>query len=504
MLFNSYIFIFAFFPIAFIGFFYLGKYGQSVANLWLAGMSLFFYGWWDERYLALLLGSILFNFSAGYSIHFFNAIRKKSYAKLLLIVAIILNLLLLGYYKYAGFFALSINQISGSILPKLDIILPLGISFFTFTQIAFLVDTYQRKIKEFNFINYTLFVTYFPHLIAGPVLHHNEMMPQFSKPDANKINSDNISAGLSIFVVGLAKKILVADSLANIATPIFTSVASGSEPMLVESWLGVIAYSLQLYFDFSAYSEMAIGISLMLNIRLPINFNSPYKARSIIDFWRRWHMTLSRFLRDYLYIPLGGNRKGQTKKYLFMLITMVIGGLWHGAGWTFIIWGGLHGIYLIVNHLWRGYKESKNLKYVGKTSYFLEVSLTFTAVAVAWVFFRADTLSSAFTLLQGMAGVHGLIDNWIPVIKQLSLVIPCLVSVFLLPNVLEIFKELHPTCDELKESTTIKPSNTSSKILEWIRWRHTKVQAIFYGCAFFILIHSMQHNTESEFLYFQF
>jgi D-alanyl-lipoteichoic acid acyltransferase DltB (MBOAT superfamily) len=263
----------------------------------------------------------------------------------LLASAIAVNLILLGYFKYANFFADNLNHFAGTALPIGQVILPLGISFFTFTQIAFLVDTYQGKVKEFNFVHYTLFVTYFPHLIAGPVLHHKEMMPQFAKRNVCHLNWDNVAVGLSIFVLGLAKKVLIADSLAEFATPIFSAVAAGGQPMLFEAWIGALAYTLQLYFDFSAYSDMAIGISLMFNVRLPMNFNSPYKATSIIDFWRRWHMTLSRFLRDYLYIPLGGSRNGKAQRYLNLMITMLLGGLWHGAGWTFVIWGGLHGFY---------------------------------------------------------------------------------------------------------------------------------------------------------------
>lgn len=407
MLFNSYIFIFVFFPIVFFGFFRIGKYSHALASLWLAASSFFFYGWWDIRFVGLLLGSIVFNYGAGYLIGHGIARQSFSQSKILLAMSISINLILLGYFKYANFFIDNLNHFSGTALPIGQIILPLGISFFTFTQIAFLVDTFQGKVKEFNFVHYTLFVTYFPHLIAGPVLHHKEMMPQFAKRSVCHLNWDNVAVGLTIFVLGLAKKVLIADSLADFSTPIFSAVAAGGQPMLFEAWIGALAYTLQLYFDFSAYSDMAIGLSLMFNVRLPMNFNSPYKSTSIIEFWRRWHMTLSRFLRDYLYIPLGGSRNGKAQRYLNLMITMLLGGLWHGAGWTFVIWGGLHGFYLMVNHAWRSFKENMGWNNGGKLASLGAGGLTFLAVVVGWVFFRADSFTAALSMLHGMAGMNG-------------------------------------------------------------------------------------------------
>lgn len=406
MLFNSYPFLFCFFPIVLLGFYLIGKYSHNLASFWLASASVFFYGWWDARFVGLLLGSIVFNYGAGYLI--VRQLTKRDVKpKLLLLIAISSNLALLGYFKYANFFIQNLNYIAGIALSIGSVFLPLGISFFTFTQISFLVDTYQGKVKEFNFIHYVLFVTYFPHLIAGPVLHHQEMMPQFSKQSTCRVCWENIATGLTIFILGLAKKVLIADSFADYASPVFTFVASGGHPMFFESWVGALAYTLQLYFDFSAYSDMAIGLSLMFNIRLPINFNSPYKASSIIDFWRRWHITLSRFLRDYLYIPLGGSRKGALRRYLNLMITMLLGGLWHGAGWTFIVWGGLHGLYLTINHLWRNIKEQFGCVNDGFFSKLSSTILTFWAVVVGWVFFRADSFDSAIILLNGMIGGNG-------------------------------------------------------------------------------------------------
>lgn len=404
MLFNSYGFIFLFLPVALLGFFWLGRISHAYAAAWLALASLFFYGYWNPAYVGLLLGSIVCNYSFGMWIAKAGVGHFQKRQRNLLCIAIVSNLALLAYYKYANFFLGNINAVTGTSFSFGEIILPLGISFFTFTQIAYLVDTYQGKVKEYNFIHYTLFVTYFPHLIAGPVLHHKEMMPQFARPASCHLNWQNISVGLTIFILGLAKKVLIADHLSEFATPIFDTVGSGGHPMLFEAWVGALAYTFQLYFDFSAYSDMAIGLSLMFNVRLPMNFNSPYKAQSIIEFWRCWHMTLSRFLRDYLYIPLGGNRKGKFHRYRNLMITMLLGGFWHGAGWTFLMWGGLHGIYLIVNHGWIAFKE--RMRWTGKT--FASGTMTFMAVVVGWVFFRSTDFVSAIDMLRGMGGMNGI------------------------------------------------------------------------------------------------
>jgi len=336
MLFNSFQFVFIFFPVVFLGFYVFGRINQSLAILWLCGASLYFFGQWNAQYLWLLSASIITNYVFGYTISHSN----KLLSKYILIAALCSNLLILGYYKYSGFLADTLHKATGMNLSFGQIILPLGISFFTFTQIAFLVDSYQRKAKEYNFSHYILFVTYFPHLIAGPILHHSQMMPQFRLNSTYRINWDNITRGLMMFIIGFGKKMLLADSFSGYVRPIFDLSDQGSTPLFFESWMAILAYGLQLYFDFSGYCDMAIGISLCFNIRLPVNFNSPYKSLSIIDFWRRWHITLSTFLRDYLYIPLGGNRHGENRRYLNVFITMLLGGLWHGAGWTFVIWGG--------------------------------------------------------------------------------------------------------------------------------------------------------------------
>ena len=306
MLFNSYEFIFAYLSIVLVVFFQVGRKSKHFAALWLAAASLFFYGWWDERYVLLLIASICFNYSAGYLIARFNPSRLS---KTLLLCSIAINLFLLGIFKYTNFFITTANSF-GANFAQLDIILPLGISFFTFTQIAFIVDVYRRIAKEYNFVHYLLFVTWFPHLIAGPVIHHKQMMPQFGRAETYRPNIESICVGLTLFSLGLFKKVMLADSFAPYANQVFGLAEAGVGPMLFVAWAGVISFALQIYFDFSGYSDMAIGLSRIFNVKLPLNFDSPYKATSIIDFWRRWHMTLSQFLRDYLYVPLGVTAKG--------------------------------------------------------------------------------------------------------------------------------------------------------------------------------------------------
>ncbi|SFQ32664.1 MBOAT family protein, partial [Variovorax sp. 770b2] len=276
----------------------------------------------------------------------------------------------------------------------------------TFTQIAFLVDCWQGKVHERSFIHYLLFVTYFPHLIAGPVLHHAQMMPQFANPATYRADGNKIALGLAMFTFGLAKKLLIADPLGQYADLLFNGVHNGVQPTLYTSWFGVLAYTLQIYFDFSGYSDMAVGLSLCLGVRLPLNFNSPYKSTSIIEFWRRWHISLSGFLRDYLYVPLGGNRKGLARRYLNLFLTMLLGGLWHGANWTFVIWGALHGTFLMINHIWNA-RFRRDGKTRSRLTRLLGWLLTILCVMVAWVVFRAESMHAATDIYKGMLGLHG-------------------------------------------------------------------------------------------------
>jgi len=404
MLFNSFEFVLVYLPFALAGFYVLGHLGVALAACgWLAFGSLVFYGYWAPEYIVLLLASIAFNFRLGEAI--LRALQggRGSRAKFILATAVFANLAVLAYFKYANFFVSNFETLSGLHFDLPKIVLPIGISFFTFTQIAYLVDTYQGKVRETNPIHYLLFVTYFPHLIAGPILHHAEMMPQFREPKNFTFSQSVFLSGLLVFLIGLFKKVVLADGIQPYVGPVFDAPLDQSLT-LVEAWGGAIAYTLQLYFDFSGYSDMAIGLSRMFNIELPLNFNSPYKAANISDFWRRWHMTLSRFLRDYLYIPLGGNRSGRFRRYMNLMATMLLGGLWHGAGWTFVVWGALHGAYLGINHAWQALTRPFRLQRLvpRPVRRVAATALTFLCVVVAWVFFRAHDFDSAIRVLGAM------------------------------------------------------------------------------------------------------
>ncbi len=482
MLFNSYGFIFLYLPLVLIGFFQWARWRRDAAAAWLAAASLFFYGYWNPVYVGLLLVSIVGNYWFGRRI---ADTGKKS----VLVLAIGVDLALLAYYKYANFFLDSVNSLAGTHWSLGTIILPLGISFFTFTQIAFLVDTYQGKVKEYNFIHYVLFVTYFPHLIAGPVLHHKDMMPQFARPATYQVNWLNVATGILLFTVGLFKKVYWADALAPYVAGIFDGAAHAT-PTIYEAWCGALAYTLQIYFDFSGYTDMALGIALMFNIHLPTNFNSPYKASSIIDFWRRWHITLSTFLRDYLYIPLGGNRHGKLRRYGNLFATMLLGGLWHGAGWTFVIWGALHGAYLTVNHLWREHVAAHVPRLPLGLGKLLGGALTFVAVVVAWVLFRAENVATALALLKAMFGIAYqpvtlaevgagklLLLTDLSGRELVKLLLPGLLWVWLLPNSLRV------------------------RFLS----RHLLLTLLQTGLALYLLFQILdQFGNYSPFLYFQF
>jgi alginate O-acetyltransferase complex protein AlgI len=395
MLFNSYPFIFLFLPVALLGYFALGRLSNLFPVIWLALASLAFYAVSNWQFVPLLLASVAFNYLIGWLL---IAGRLRAVLRLaVLTLGVTGDLVVLGIFKYAGFLAANYNAIFATNY-MVEILLPVGISFYTFTQIAFLVDAYRGKVAHYRLPHYALFVTYFPHLIAGPILHHKDMIPQFERAETKRPDPHLILCGLIIFAIGLFKKTCLADGI----QPLVALAFGPSPPSFDQAWIGALAYTFQLYFDFSGYSDMAIGISLMFGIFLPLNFNSPYKATSIIDFWRRWHMTLSRFLRDYLYISLGGNRHGSLARYVNLMVTMALGGLWHGAAWTFVIWGVLHGLYLCINHVWNNYGPAIAPRFE-RPARLAAFALTFLSVVVAWVFFRAENVSSALSILAKMA-----------------------------------------------------------------------------------------------------
>ena len=406
MLFNSYTFIFIFLPIVLIIFYSLGRYSGKHAAIWLVTASLFFYGWWNPNYVTLLILSIIFNYIIGIKI--INS-KHANNRKAFLWVGLFFDLSLLGYFKYANFFADNLNALLNTDFNINTIILPLGISFFTFTQIAFLVDAFRGEVKSYNFIHYILFITYFPHLIAGPIIHHREMIPQFVNPKTYIINYTNIAVGITVFFIGLIKKTLLADGVGPHAVALFAMADKGVPLTFFEAWLGCLCYTFQLYFDFSGYSDMAIGSSLMLGIRLPLNFHSPYKTVNIFEFWRRWHMTLSRFLREYIYKPLSQGRQKTWRLMVNLVITMILGGLWHGAGWNYLLWGGIHGFYLTVNHLWRNIRRAmgQDLRKSTTIGRFLGCALTFAAFTFSTALFRSQNLQGAEQMMTGMLTING-------------------------------------------------------------------------------------------------
>ncbi len=404
MLFNSVEFLIIFLPLV-VSFFYIIVYlkAYSVLSFYLIVCSLFFYGWWNPKYIILIITSI----GVNYLIY---KIMNKSvhYSKFYLFCGIIFNLLLLGFFKYIMFITDIIEDLTNYKFHIFEIILPLGISFFTFQQIAFLVDMYSKKKKCVKLEKYSLFVLFFPQLIAGPIVNFFDVSKQFNL--LGKKQSEiwrNLSYGFIFILIGLIKKIYIVEKLSYWSDKSFYLNSLDGNLTFLDSWTGLISFSLQIYFDFSAYSDIAIGLGMLFGIHLPFNFNSPYKSTSIIDFWRNWHITLSNFLKNYLYIPLGGNRASNLNKYKNIFIVMLIGGLWHGANWNFILWGGLHGIYLIINHIWRSLKQKENKK--NNLTIFLQRIWVFILVSLAWVFFRTETFHDAINFYKSIFCFNGII-----------------------------------------------------------------------------------------------
>lgn len=460
MLFNSFEFILLFLPLTLVVYFVLLRKRLTIAaKSWLLFVSLFFYSWWDVKYLPLILGSILFNYTVGGLLVEYDEDRPKVVSRrAIFVTGLIANIALLCWFKYMDFFIGSANGVLGTQMPLLKIVLPLGISFFTITQIAFLVDAYEGLVEERNLLNYALFVTFFPHLLAGPILHHKEMMPQFERMRNKVINWKNLYLGLMLFFLGLFKKVVLADTFSVWASAGFDA----TEPLsFFPAWLASLSYTFQLYFDFSGYSDMAVGIGWMFNISLPINFNSPYKATGIIDFWKRWHITLTNFVTTYLYTPIlrSLGRITFANSLVAVFLAMLISGFWHGAGWTFIIWGGLHGLGLVVNHVWK--KKKLPMPSV------LGWLITFNFVNISFVFFRAKSIDDALHILYGMAGMNGVMlhkslakfsilkdmgisfGGWLDVINGndktwIMVVIALLIAVFW-KNSMEMVSRVRPT-----------------------------------------------------------
>ena len=507
MLFNSNVFVFAFLPVTLIGFFLIGSQDwRRAAMAWLVLASMFFYGWFRWQYLLLFAVLVLFNYY--YGIKLAHERRRGRASRVSLAAGLAVNLLVLAYFKYANFFIANTNWAFGSHFSPLNIILPLGISFFTFQKIAYLVDAYRGEAEEYSLLDFSLFVMYFPQLIAGPIVHHKEMIPQFRRAAILRPSATDLATGLTLFTIGLVKKILIADTVVRWSDPVFAAAQAGGAPSLTEAWTGAIAFSFQIYFDFSGYTDMALGLALMIGIRLPLNFNSPYKATNIIDFWRRWHMTLSRFLRDYVYFPLGGNRRGKPRRYLNLMATMLLGGLWHGAAWTFVAWGGLHGLYLIVNHAWRALRRG-GPEDAGVVEAWASQIVTFLAVVVAWVFFRAEGFAAAFRMVNGMIGMNGITAPQ-QTLSHLAELLILLVMVWMLPNSQELLVRFRPTLSAVATGRLPAPLRligtragllSSDGSLALGALAGVTVGFVMFGT---LLYQTLQSTTLLPFIYFQF
>ncbi len=502
MLFNSFPFIFIFLPLVLFGYYSIAKISANPTYrlAFLAVASLIFYSYWDITFLPIISISIACNYIFGLLIG--NKSITDQHSKILFIIAVLLNLAALAFYKYINFGINILNHVAHANLQSSTVLLPLGISFFTFTQIAYLADVLSGHTSEKNLIKYTLFVTYFPHLIAGPIIHHKEMMPQFHHDKLKKINIENIVVGLSIFVMGLFKKVIIADGFGMIADPVF-SVANHTIVLAMDAIGAALAYTLQIYFDFSGYSDMAIGLSLMFGILLPFNFNMPYKARSMIEFWQRWHITLSRFLREYLYIKLGGNRRGKIRRYMNLMITMFLGGLWHGAGWTFVVWGLLHGIYLVINHGWRHIVNTYPflVRYTRSVIYpIFSLIVTQFFVVLAWIYFRAEHLRSADRLVKSIFTFHHAVVHARPhLITNIEFILIAFVYILclLMPNIKTIFGSWNVGLVTYQH----QPQNN----LLSLKWNMSARWAIAIAVLFLIsLLFILAAGDGSRFLYFQF
>ena len=489
MLFNSPEFIFVFIPVVLIFASFTQRYISKETNIYLIILSsIFFYGFWNISFVPLLIGSVLFNF----------LIHKKIKNRRFLITGLIINISLLLFFKYTNFFIDNISLILDKQFTHYNIALPLAISFFTFQQIAFIVDSYKNKTTKFSIYEYMLFITFFPQLIAGPIVRFHQFIPQLKSNKLN-ISLDNISIGIVIFSIGLFKKVVLADQLGLVTDNVFFH-SSQHTLSFFESWGGVLAFTFQIYFDFSGYSDMAIGLGQIFGIKLPLNFNSPYKSKSIIDFWRRWHISLSSFLKEYIYIPLGGNKKGTFIKYLNILIVMLVGGVWHGAGWNFILWGLSHGILLIINHE----INRNNLKIYLPT--FGKQIFTFLLVAINWVLFRSENLMSIKNIYLGMIGQNGFyldhrLEKFLPFTSSLIVFEGQNIGSFDLVGVFYIVISILIIS---LFSNTNEIINKKEKSLINLKFDFNIRGSIYLATMLFLSILLMLNVPKTEFLYFDF
>jgi D-alanyl-lipoteichoic acid acyltransferase DltB (MBOAT superfamily) len=504
VLFNSAQFLFFFLPVALIGYQVAAHFGRRSAIGWLALISVVFYSWWNWHFVFVLLGSMAANFLMSRLIASASTPARKNFW---LLVGITLNLGALCYFKYLFHILSFFTSIGLGHIQWADVVLPLGISFFTFTQIGYLVDLAQGQAEPQNIVEYALFVTFFPHLIAGPIIHHKEMMPQFLEKRDPRLNMEDMLTGISWFVLGLAKKCIIADNLAPMAQTAFNSAHRLG---FIEAWIGLLTYSLQLYFDFSGYSDMAIGLSRMFSIRFPMNFNSPYKALDVIDFWQRWHMTLTRYLTLYLFNPISLSirrrrlRQGKKVSQKVMrtipgffsmigwptIVTMVLVGIWHGAGFQFILFGLLHGIYLSVNHAWRLFRGDAALRKQPSTPERLaSLLLTYLCVLIGQVFFRAASSGDAIAYLSGLAGLRGAgpLSRLLPS-YTLPMVLVGLFIVWFMPNTQEILGQ---------DGYSIREG-----FIRWMSWKPTLAWSVIVGILFVVAL--LYVDSAATFLYFQF
>lgn len=520
MLFNSYEFIFLFLPIVVVVFFAFGRVSRGWALRWVIAASLFFYAWWRPFNVLIIAPSVLINFILARLLQRLGKQGNRAAARAVLFLGIVFNVAFLGYFKYSNFLVGAVNDVFGTQWFLARIVLPLGISFITFQKIAFLVDVHAGRVESFTLQDYCLFVLFFPQLIAGPIVHYREMMPQFHRVSC-RFDKDNVAIGLTLFAFGLFQKVFLADNIAQAVTPVYELATSGSRIALVPAWIGALGFTFQVYFDFSGYTDMALGIARFFGVKLPPNFNSPLRASSIIDFWLRWHMTLTRFLTAYIYNPLAlwltrrraarGNASfaGPNKSlgaFLELLVfptllTMLVSGIWHGAGYTFIVWGILHGLFLTINHGWRflGLKlwrdRSQYARFMGPFGFII----TFLCVAASMVIFRSATLKTAADLIQGMLGLHGIglrSGIGIGLTKMVFWVaVPALIA-FLCPNSLRILSQYEPALGW-------KPGpheGIPGRML--VLWRPSLIWAAAVSMVAAIGILNL--GGQSEFLYWQF